>query len=545
MDQDYLSFKIRSFIFFIGIIFILFVILYKLFINMIYPEIKPQKENTFIEKEYILRGNIYDRKGNILALSKRVYNVVVYPDKIKNKGLNSTQINEIANRLSQILNINNIIIKEKLISDKMFHYIKKHINNSIKEKIEQYNFVGIDFEPDFKREYPTKNLMSHIIGFVGTDNNGLEALEKQYNDELMSIGENNQPNNYFGNDIYLTIDKVIQNIVRENLIKGVKNYSAKSGVGLVYNPINSEILAICSIPDYNPYDRNPTPFSALAEAVEPGSVFKVFSSSLLFENDLISFDIKTDCGNPVNIDGRVIYPNTNHDILEFHDVFKYSSNVGIIRNTLRIDDRDFYKGILEYGFGKKTGIKFPIESPGIFRPNEKIGSEQSKAMISIGYEISVTPLQLAVALGSIVNGGALTTPLMVSDIRNAKGELVYDNKPSVNGLSPAKDVKVSSSMIELMRGVVKREGTGKEANIKGIDIIGKTGTAQRLSQDGTYDEGKVNTIFFGVVKFYKDPIVIHVLIEDPINEIWASKTAAPVFKGIVNDMIDIGLIYEY
>jgi cell division protein FtsI/penicillin-binding protein 2 len=384
-----------------------------------------------------------------------------------------------------------------------------------------------------------------LIGFVGSENVGLEALEKQYNDVLMSLDENNQPQNFFGNDIYLTIDKQIQQIVRENLIKGVNDYSAKGGVGIVYNPINSEILAMCSIPDYDPYTRRPTPFSALAEAVEPGSVFKVFSSSLLFENDLITFQTKTDCGTPVDINGRIIHPNTNHNILEFKNVFKYSSNVGIIRNTMKIDDRDFYPGILEYGFGKKTGIDFPIESAGIFKPEEKIGSEQSKAMISIGYEISVTPLQLTVALGSIVNGGAVTTPLLVSEVRNSKGELVEKINPSIKGLSPAKEKTVSKAMIELMRGVVKRGGTGKEADIKGIDIIGKTGTAQRLSQDGTYDEGKVNTIFFGVVKFYNDPIVILVLIEDPISEKWASRTAAPVFKSIVNEMIDYGLIYEY
>jgi len=554
MVNDFSRFKIKAISLFAFLGVILLVIIAKLFYLMVFPVVEPDREGTPISIDNILRGNIYDRKGNLLALSKRVYNVVIHPDRIKEKKLKNNSdnenyisyVNNMAKVVSKILNLSEIEVKKKIFSDTKFQYLKKDVELSVKEELDSNNFIGLRFEPAFKREYPTQNLMSHIIGFVGRENNGLEGIEKQYNNELLAIkGPDNKSNGYFGNNLFLTIDKQMQEIVRSNLIKGLETYNAKSAVGIIYNPLSAEILAMCSIPDYDPYKRQPTPMSAIAGTIEPGSVFKVFASAILLEHNIVNKNTETDCGTPVNIGGRKIYPNTSHQYLKFEDVIKYSSNVGVIRNSLKLTDEQFYSGISEFGFGRKTGIDFPTESAGIFKPEEKMGSKESKAMISIGYEIGVTPLQLVVALGSIVNGGVISKPLLVSEIRTQEGQTVKKLATEIIGLSPAKNQDVSLTLIEMMRGVVQGGGTGKEANIKGIDIIGKTGTAQRLTPSEGYQGGKVNTTFFGVVKFMKDPIIILVSIQEPSSETWASKTSAPVFRDIVSDIIDSGLIFEY
>ncbi len=544
MEKDYLQFKLKSVSLFLIIGLITVFIIYKLFTLMIFPEVKPEKRQIEIKAESILRGNIYDREGVLLALSKRVYNVVVHPDKIRSKGIKNDEIEYMSQKISEILQIDKNYVKNKLIDESMFQYLKKEVEETTKEKLESFNFTGVRFELDFKREYPTKNLMSHIIGFIGTNNRGLESLEKEYDEVLLGINTPNK-NNLVGNNLYLTIDKQIQEIVRDNLIKAIQEYEAVGAVGIIYNPISSEILAMSSLPDYNPYTRTPTPMSALAEPFEPGSVFKIFISNLLLKNNILDRNTIVDCKTPINIGGRVIYPNTGHNKLPFEDVIKYSSNVGIIRSSLKLSDEQFYSGLTEFGFGQKTGIRFPIESSGIYRPEKKKGSVQSKAMISIGYEISVTPIQLVVALSSVVNGGIISEPLLVSEIKSPEGEALKKFNPKIKGLSPGKEQEIGHILIDLMRSVVKRGGTGTEANIEGIDIVGKTGTAQRLGDDGTYAKGEVNTTFFGVVKFLKDPIIILVLIKNPQKEKWASKTAAPTFKNIVLDLMDIGKIYEY
>lgn len=511
---------------------------------MIFPEVEPERIVSQTNTS-ILRGNIYDRNGAILALSKRVYNVVVHPDIIKSKkDLNMNYLKNMSSTISEILNIEEKYVMKKMVSDSMFQYIKKGIDEYLKGKLESYNFVGLKFEPAFKREYPTENLMSHIIGFIGYDNNGLEAIEKQFNNKLLNIKNGSETKNYIGNNLYLTIDKKIQEIVKNNLKKGMDKFSAAGAVGIVYNPMSSEILAMCSLPDYNPYTRKPTPNSALAEAVEPGSVFKIFVSTILLDNKIVSPNTITDCNTPVNINGRIINPNTNHQKLKFEEVFKYSSNVGVIRNSLKLTDDQFYNGIQQFGFGRKTGIDFPIESQGIFKPLEKIGSQQSKAMMSIGYEISVTPIQLVVALSSLINGGHITKPLLASEIRNTAGKIIEKFETKIINYSPGINYESANAVLDMMRGVVQEGGTGKEANIKGVDIIGKTGTAQRYIPELGYTNDKVNTTFIGIVKFLKDPIIVVVIFYSP-DEGWSSKTAAPVFKNIVQEMIDYGLIFEY
>lgn len=548
MENNINQYKIRTIIIYTLFIAVMTIIMIRLFVLTVFPEVKPENINR-TNNTQIIRGNIYDRNGSLLAISKRVYNVAVNPDRIKNKNdLTMKDINNMSKTLSKILNIDDIAIREKILSDTKFQYIKKSVDESVKEQIEGLKYTGIVFEPTFKREYPTKNLTSHIIGFVGIDNNGLEAIEKQYDDDLMGRNKDYNENKeyYFGNNLYLTIDKRIQEIVRDNLLAGIQKYEAKGAVGIVFNPMSSEILAMSSLPDYDPYKREATPFSAIVEIVEPGSVFKVFISSLLLGNGIVDRKTQTNCGEAITIGGRTIYANTRHDMLSFEDIIKYSSNVGMIKNSIKLSDELFYDGISDFGFGNKTGIDYPIESAGLFKPQDKKGSQLSKAMISIGYEISVTPLQLVTALGSFVNGGALTKPLLVSEIRDYEGKVLKHFTPVVTGLTPAKDKYVSSEVIDMMRGVVQRNGTGHHANIKGIDIVGKTGTAQRLNPNGSgYLEGRVNTTFFGVVKFLKDPIVILVLIYDPLKEEWASKASAPVFKNIVSDLIDRGLIFEY
>lgn len=544
MEKDYLQFKIKAVSLFLLIGIIAIFIIYKLFSLMIFPEVKPQKRKVEIKTNSILRGNIYDRDGNILALSKRIYNVVVHPDKLVNKGVKNDEIEYMSQKLSEILKIDKNYVKNKLIDDSLFQYLKKGVDEATKNKLESFDFTGIRFERGFTREYPTKNLMSNIIGFIGTNNRGLEALEKEYDETLLGI-DTPDKTPLMGNNIYLTIDKQMQEIVRNNLLKSIQKYEADGAVGIIYNPISSEVLAMSSLPDYNPYTRKPTPTSALVEPIEPGSVFKIFISNLLLQNNILNRYTVIDCKTPVDIEGRMIYPNTRHNDLPFENVIKYSSNVGIIRSSLKLSDEQFYSGLSEFGFGQKTGIKFPIESSGIFRPEQKKGSRQSKAMISIGYEISVTPIQLVVALSSVVNGGIISEPLLVSEIRSPQSKVIKRFKPKIKGLSPGKDQEIGHTLIDLMRGVVKRGGTGSEANIEGIDIVGKTGTAQRLGEDGTYAEGEVNTTFFGVVKFLKDPIIILVLIKNPQKDKWASKTAAPTFRNIVMDLMDVGKIYEY
>jgi stage V sporulation protein D (sporulation-specific penicillin-binding protein) len=541
-------------------LFILFVAAFALIsyrlvsIQYIYAS-KYKSEADFQHKEEFVvnskRGKILDRNQVELATSlieKTVYanpKLVLSPDRE-------------AEALAEILGIDSDEIKEKLNNkDLGFAYIKRQISSETAELISQLNLPGIYIQNENKRYYPQGDLAASIIGFTGLDNNGLNGIELQYEKILRGVdgkyviekdvygkmipGSNN---NYIapvdGGEVLLTIDSQIQYILQEKLKEVAEAYKADNAIAVVMNPKTGEIYAMGSYPgfDLNTYQEfDAALYKNLGTSFtyEPGSTFKIVNISSSIDSGSIKPDQVFNLPPSILVGDKVIreiYRNYNIEYTT-GEIIKYSSNIGAVTSALAMGKQVFYEYIKKYGFGEKTGIDLPGEEPGLFY-NYKNWSGSTIGALAIGQSIAVTPLQLVRAACVIANGGYLVTPYIVKEVRLANDKIEQPQKQesvSIIGKETAAAVK------DMMLACVE-DGSGTRAQIEGIKVCGKTGTAQKANKTGIgYTEGRVITSFLGFAPYDDPEVAIIVLIDEPHgpeNEIWGGTVAAPVFKDLMN-----------
>jgi cell division protein FtsI/penicillin-binding protein 2 len=500
------------------------------------------------------RGIIYDRNMEILAYTKD--DVSLFADaRMLNRSPRKRK--KLAVALAKVFNrkpqryINQIKRSKKNVC------LEKKIS---KEKALLLNNLVVDGfykVEDFTRIYPYGNITSHILGFVDNNSVGRAGLEKMYNDLLkgkdgkldvendvigrtVSIDYDNSIPSIAGDSFILTLNKVYQKILVNELKAGIDKYKGKSGIGIIANPKTGEILALANIPDFNPKSYNKVSDfvrrnRALTDTYEPGSTMKSIVLSMMLEKGLVreSDVINTENGK-YRIKGAWIRDTHKHKVLTVRGVLEQSSNVGIVKLSEKIDNRDFYKGLRDFGFGNLTSIDMLGETRGYLKkPNQFSGV--SKAFISHGYEVSVTPIQMIMAYSALVNGGYLLEPRILKQIVDAKGNVKseFETKKIRRVISQ----ETSELIKNIMIGVVEH-GTGTNAQLENVYVGGKTGTAQKLIK-GRYSSKYYNSSFIGFFPAEDPEIICLILVDSPEIGRYGGQVAAPIFRNVAKKILDI------
>jgi len=506
-------------------------------------------------KLYSKRGKILDRNGNELAVSIIEKTIYANPKEIEDPG-------EVSKLLSDALSLDIEDLYKKLSDSELgFIYIKRKVISEEASKIVELGIKGIYIQDESKRYYPQEYLAGSIIGFTGTDGNGLYGVELEYENILRGVdGRAEAEIDVFGNiipgniktylepvdgkDIVLTIDTQIQFIAEKNLEAIVSQYDALGATVVVMDPRDGEVLAMASYPGFDPnnyvdYDEQLYRPWGVSYTYEPGSTFKIINVATALENGTVEKDQIFDLPPSIKVADRTIKEifRTGNINYSTREIIQYSSNVGAVVVALSMGNKMFWEGMKEFGFGEKTGIGLPGEEDGILHdynswPASTIGA------LAIGQSISVTPLQLLRAICVIANGGYLIDPVIIKDFRiGDEIEEVPNNLEEKRILA----LETANSVKDMMLAVVQ-DGTGKNAAIKNIDVCGKTGTAEKANKNGIgYSEGRSITSFVGFAPYIDPQLAVIVMVDEPQGAertVWGGTVAAPVFKEVMEYSLD-------
>ncbi len=495
------------------------------------------------------RGTIFDANLREMAVSVDVDSVAAYPSRISDPS-------GAARALASALSTSRKKIYRKLRLDRPFVWIKRQADPKEASAIEKLDLPGIDFIPEHKRFYPNTSLAAQLLGFAGVDGNGLEGLEYAYNSELEgksqqttvlrdALGRSfDTPQGAQGvregHNLVLTIDQGIQFLAEDTLADTVRKSSAASGIAVVMAPDTGAVLALAHYPFFNPnafdhFDRNAWRNRAITDPYEPGSTMKIFTAAAALESGRVTPDSVVFCENGRYRVGRhVIHDVSPHEWLSLADVLRVSSNIGAAKVGELIGAEQLYTTLRRFGFGEKTGIDSPGESPGTLSPWQR-WSKLDQCAIAFGQGISVTAVQLAAAAAAIANGGVLMRPYVVQAVTDRNGRLVRRHEPSAvrRAVSPETARQVRS----MMDRVVSEDGSGALAALDDYNCGGKTGTAQKADSRGSYAENRFVASFVGFAPAEKPKIVVLVVIDEPKKSHYGGVVAAPAFKRIAEETL--------
>lgn len=502
------------------------------------------------------RGKILDRNGVVLADNITTTSLVLIPNQIKNKK-KTTRL------LADILNVSYEEMKEhvyKQTSIERVHPEGRRLSYEVSDKIASLKLDGVYLVKESKRSYPYKNLLSHVLGYVGIDNQGLSGIELQYDKYLtgksgaikyFSDAKGNKLNltdiyvaPQDGMNITLTIDINIQKSLERELDNIVDMFSPDNALAIVMEPNTGEILAMSSRPDYDPNNYQNYNTETLSRnlpiwsSYEPGSTFKIITTSAAVEENVV--DLKKDHfydSGSVNVDGSILrcWKAGGHGEQTMLQVLQNSCNPGFVKMGQLLGKEKLFEYIDKFGFGEKTGVDLNGEGEGIIFNLNQVGNVEL-ATTAFGQGVSVTPIQQVRAVSAVVNGGTLYTPYIVKNIsENETGTIIkqYKKKKMRNIISK----KTSNIMKKALESVVAKGG-GKSAYIEGYRIGGKTGTAQKV-KDGQYMVGNYIMSFMAIVPSNDPKAVLYLAIDNPKNTaLLSSYTTTPIARRILLDIID-------
>lgn len=544
---------------FILMLIALFLVIVKVFYIQVFEYKKLNKlasdlwsRNLEIEAD---RGKILDRNGVVLADNLTTSSLVLIPNQMKDK-------KKVTKELSSILGISYNAMKKhvyKKTSIERVHPEGRRLSYDVAKKISDLKLDGVYLVKEAKRNYPYKDFLAHVLGYVGIDNQGLSGIELQYDKYLK--GENGVIK-YFsdahGNkinltDIYrspesgmnvsLTIDINIQKSIERELKNISDMFNPDMALAIVVNPNTGEILGMGSLPDFDPNNYKEYGTSVLNRnlpiwsSYEPGSTFKVVTMSSAVEEGVIDIfnDHFYDAGK-VNVDGSVLkcWKSGGHGDQTFLQVLQNSCNPGFVKLGQLLGKEKLFSYIDKFGFGNKTGIDLSGEATGILFPMNKVGNVEL-ATTAFGQGISVTPIQQVVAVSAVVNGGVLYKPYIVKGISTSTNSSVKEfSKKKVRRVISEK----TSEIMRLALESVVAYGGGKSAYIEGYRVGGKTGTAQK-SSNGVYLVNNYIMSFMSVVPANKPEAVLYLAIDNPKNTaMLSSYTTTPIARRILLDIID-------
>jgi cell division protein FtsI (penicillin-binding protein 3) len=495
------------------------------------------------------RGDLVDRRGRVLATSVDADTVYAVPSEIADADGVAAKV---CRALDDCKDVERRSIAERFRRRGAFAYVRRQISPEEKARIEAMDLDGIGFMTESKRFYPNKELASHLLGWVGIDNTGLSGVEYTYDQQIRGkpgkilVQTDARRHAYSrdewpptaGSTIELTIDEYLQHVAERELRAGVLQNRAKGGTAIIMNPRTGEILAMANEPTFNPNAyrdsheverRN----RAVQDLYEPGSTFKVVTASAAIEEKVMPIDTMIDT-NPgiLRIPGRwkpiTEASHHNYHVLSFSDVIIRSSNVGAVKIGFRVGTERLSRYVARFGFGRPVSPDFPGENPGIVWDPSK-WTDSALASVSMGYQVGVTPLQMATAVSSVANGGEMIEPRVIRAIYHDNRRYAVKPKVVRRTISAA----TAATLTTIMEGVVGNpRGTATRAQIPGYTIAGKTGTAAKLV-NGHYSTSEYNASFVGFVPS-RDPVVTIIVVTDSpgVYPNTGGFVSAPVFKRI-------------
>jgi cell division protein FtsI (penicillin-binding protein 3) len=522
-----------------------------------------------------VRGTILDRHGKELAVSTQVSSLVAHPNQIKNA-------DQISRELSKVLGISYYDIKKIVTRAKPFVFVKRCLTPEKeesfrlwKEKVDSRVLAerkrddradedAVYLVPEARRYYPQQCLAGPILGFCDIDGNGLEGLEGYYNKDLYGkpkscvnmqdargrvvvSGEKAWDPDVMGNNLVLTVDRTIQYIAEKELQKGVERWHAAGGMVLVSDPQTGEILAMAQVPRMDPnipsrFSKEARQVRLLTDAIEPGSAYKVFIVAAALDAGAVKPADQYHCENGTwAVSGKeVIHDVHPYGGLTVTQVITKSSNIGAAKISMKLGPKLMDEYLRGFGFGKRTGLQFPGETTGLLKNHQRAHSVIDRLTTAFGQGVSVSVLQLSMALSAIGNQGVLMEPLLVKEIVSPKGELVKEFKPR-----PVRRVlsqQTAATMLKIMETVTLPGGTATEASPPGFTTAGKTGTAQKIV-GRAYSHNKYNSVFMGLIPAEKPVLAITVIVEESKGAIYGGVVAAPIFREVAGQALRVLGIY--
>ncbi|MFA4993283.1 MAG: penicillin-binding transpeptidase domain-containing protein [Candidatus Omnitrophota bacterium] len=534
-------------------IFLLFCVIRLLFIQFFrsnyLTSIARKQHNQFVELEP-RRGSIYDCNLKAQAFNLSMDSLYAEPNAIKDRDKA-----KIVEKLLPILGVDRAYLQDRLYRKKSFIWLARKLSPDKSESIKALKIKGLGFIKETKRIYPNSYLASHIVGFSGMDNTGLEGIERDFNSYLKGnsgwaifLRDARQKKLDIwekmvlpvdGLDLVLTIDEVIQYIAERELDKAFKHYNAKGASIIVMDPHTGRILAMASRPSYDLNDHSSVSKDSMrnrsiCDLFEPGSVFKIVTASAALEEKKVTEEDKFFCENGAyRVGGRILHDHRPHGTLTFRQVIEESSNIGTVKVAQLLGPDTVYRYLKAFGFGSKLGIDLSGEISGMIKPT-RAWSKTSISAVPIGQEVGVTALQLASAISVIANGGQLMKPYIIESVRDKEGRIIKQNKPVL--IRKVISVDTAMRIKKILTGVVE-EGTGKMARVSGFSAAGKTGTAQKLEPNGAYSHRKFIATFIGFAPAEDPLLAIVVTVDEPYPYYFGGVVAAPVFQKVAGDAI--------
>ena len=500
------------------------------------------------------RGSILDRTGDPVAVSIETRSVYARPRRLQQPKL-------AASRLARALGMDRRQVQQKLKSPKPFVWIKRQVAPREATAVQSLRLKGVGMYYEPRRYYPQGWLAGQVIGFVGSDSQGLEGIEKQYDDHIRgkastSVVERDalgrkviiqgleQIDVNPGADVHLTLETSIQHQVEKRLEATVKRFRAKGGIAVMLQPFSGEVLAMAHYPFFNPnrfqlFSSRRWRNRAVTDSHEPGSAFKAMVAAAALEEGVVGPEDLIYCEKGRYVfGGRVIHDSKEHGWLPFYRVIQFSSNIGTTKIAEKLGKKTYFKYIRRFGFGQPTGIDIPGEAGGLVRTPDR-WSRVDLATHSFGQGISVTPIQLVSAYAAIANGGLLMRPFVVSRVEEPGGRARLENRPRV--MRRVISERTARLLTDILKGVVAEGGTGLRAGIEGFQVAGKTGTAQKVDLvHGGYAATKRIASFVGFVPADKPRLVLLVMLDEPRVNVYGGVVAAPAFRemarGTLNHM---------
>lgn len=522
------------------------------------------------------RGDILDRNGVAIATTKTVAAISVIHAQVE-------EPEKVAQILSEKLDLDYKETLEKINKRVALMRIKTKVDKKLAEEIASLKLKGVKVDEDILRVYPYNTLAAQVIGFVGKDNQGIIGLESKYEEYLkgekgkimtqtdgrgreLKNSEQNRVPPVAGYDLVTSIDINLQQYAEQTIEKVVRGKNAKRGSIIMMNPQNGEMLAMASYPSFNlnePYKINNAELEAVWDTMsqkekndalnqmwrnfnindtyEPGSTFKVITSSAGLEEGVVSEDSSFNCGGGRTVAGRYIKcwrSPRSHGSESFVQGVQNSCNPVFMDIAAKLGSDKFYEYMLKFGFDKKTGIDLPGEAVGIMHKKDKIGPVELATM-SFGQSFQITPLQLIRAISSAVNGGRLVTPHFAVELRNENGEKAktFEYKDAGNPIS----VDTSERMKKILESVVAT-GTGNKTYIPGYRIGGKTATSEKLPRKS----GKYIASFCAFAPAENPQVIALVLVDEPKGVYYGGQVAGPVMKELLtNSLPYLGIEPKY
>lgn len=511
------------------------------------------------------RGSIYDRNGVVLAGNQAVCSISVIHNQIEDP-------ETVIRVLSEKLELPEEDVRKRVEKRSVREKIKSNVDKELADEIRAMNLAGVMIDEDYKRYYPYSTLASHVLGFTGSDNQGIVGLEVHYDDLLM--GENGSINTVTnargievenmaerrvegtaGQNLVTSIDINIQQYITQKALEVLEKKQAKRVCIIVMNPQNGEIYALADVPEYNlnepftlNYETDETVTQdmrnqmwrnyCISDTYEPGSTFKIVTATTAFEQGVLRVEDQFYCPGYHIVEDRRIrcHKVAGHGAETFRDGIMNSCNPVFMQVGERIGVDGFYDGLRKLGLFEQTGVDLPGEANSIFHKQEKVGPVELATM-SFGQSFQITPLQLMRAAAAVVNGGNLVTPhfgvYTTDENNNVTGVLKYETKTG------AVSTATSETMKELLEAVVA-EGTGHRAYIAGYSIGGKTATSEKLPRS----ENRYISSFLGFSPADNPQVMTLILIDEPQGIYYGGTIAAPVVGEIYDNILPYLGIYK-